>query len=325
DPGAPSSPLSVSVSGDLITVTLATYAGGAVVGTAADVVAALNSGPASSLVRAFTFRDDAGTGVVTPTGPTPLSDGLSAPPHIPREPFTVKMIRIGNHRDGSRVGVFGYAQEHAHEWQTPLMALETAERLLRNYDNDPETRRLVDGLDIFIIPTVNPDGTNYSIYDNSAQRKNMTNHCPPQDADPFRRNSWGVDLNRNHSVGSLFDGYAGASSSCISETYAGTAEHSEPEARNLDWVVETFDNIKFSMNIHSHGGYFMWSPGAYISNGRIPLERPSLGVEDYFFEASERILGAIKEHRGTVVHPGRTGPTSDVLYSAAGNSAEELY
>jgi hypothetical protein len=79
------------------------------------------------------------------------------------------------------------------------------------------------------------------------------------------------------------------------------------------------------MNTHSHGGYCMWSPGAYIEAGRIPLPRPSLAVEDYFFEASEHILGRIREHRDTIVHPGRTGPVIDVLYSAAGNSADDHY
>ena len=39
----------------------------------------------------------------------------------------------------------------------------------------------------------------------------MTNHCPDSNADPGRRNAWGVDLNRNYRVGSGFDGYDGAS------------------------------------------------------------------------------------------------------------------
>ena len=75
------------------------------------------------------------------------------------------MLRIGKQRDGSKVGVFIYCQEHAREWGTPLVCLETAERLLRNYGTDPETTKLVDNLDIFLIPTINADGAAYSMYD----------------------------------------------------------------------------------------------------------------------------------------------------------------
>ena len=37
------------------------------------------------------------------------------------------------------------------------------------------------------------------------------------------------------------------------------------------------------------------------------------------------MLGRIKEYRGNVVLPERTGPIADVLYSAAGNSADDNY
>ena len=37
------------------------------------------------------------------------------------------------------------------------------------------------------------------------------------------------------------------------------------------------------------------------------------------------MLDGIKSHRGTAIRPQRTGPVIDVLYSAAGNSADEAY
>lgn len=323
NPGAPNQPLTVSVDGTTITVSLATNASGALISTAAQVIAALNAN-AGNLITAHTYRGNAGAGIVQPATAT-LSDYLSAPSEISREPFTVRAIRIGKHRDGSKLGVLAYSQEHAREWVTPLVAVETAERLLRNYAHDGATRQLVDNLDIFIIPSVNPDGGHYSFFDYALQRKNMFNYCPPQQGDPALRNSWGVDNNRNYGVGSLFDGYAGASTNCTSGTYAGPGELSEPESRNVIWVAENFRNIKFAMNIHSYGGYFMWAPGSYRVPGRITLERPSLGQEAFFWAASEQILSAIKAYRGTVIQPGRTGPTADVLYSAAGNSADHLW
>lgn len=327
DPGAANAPLSVSVTGADITVSLATGASGAVTSTAAQVVAAINASPAASaLVVAYTYRGSTGAGVVAPAAATALSDGLSAPASVSRDPHPVYAIRIGKTRDGSKPGVLAYAQEHAREWVPPLVAIESAERLLRNYAQDGRTKQLVNNLDIWIVPSVNPDGGHYSFYDFASQRKNMTNHCDLSgSADFLARTSWGVDNNRNYDVYSLFDGYNGASSSCTSGTYAGPAELSEPESANIDWIASANPNIKFSMNLHSSGNYFMWSPGAYITPGRISAPRPTLEEESFFWGASARILTEIKRYRGMSVTPARTGPISDVLYSAAGNSGDMLW
>lgn len=326
DPGVADSPLSVSVTGTAITVSLATNAAGAPSSTAAQVVAAINASPAASaIVQAYTYRGNTGTGVVAATTAT-LTDGLSAPDSVSRDPQTVYAIRIGKQRDGSKPGVLAYAQEHAREWVPPLVTIEAAERLLRNYAQDADTKKLVNNLDIWIVPSVNPDGGHYSFYDFNSQRRNMTRHCPlTGNADFLARNAWGVDNNRNYDTYSLFDGYNGASFSCTSDTYAGPAELSEPESANIDWIAGNNPNIEFSMNLHSSGNYFMWSPGAYITPGRISAPRPSLEDESFFWGASSRILTEIKRYRGMSVTPARTGPISDVLYSAAGNSGDMLW
>lgn len=330
DPGVADSPLSVELDGTTVRVSLGTDSSGALTSTANDVAGAINASEAGTVVKAWRYFFTSGNGVVQPatdqfdddlSGPADPSDPLYDDLH---EPFDIEAIRIGKVRDGSKPGVLAYSQEHAREWVTPLVALETAERLLRNYGTDPATTELVDNLDIFIVPSVNPDGTNVSMWDDLLQRKNFEQYCEGILAPYLRHSYTGVDLNRNFTVGSRIDGYDGASSTCYSAVYS-PAEMSEPEARNEVWLTGTYPNIQFSMNTHSYGGYFMWSPGAYIRDGRVALPRPSLGTEDYFWAASGDILSDIKEHRGTVIHPGRTGPVIDVLYSAAGNSADEHY
>jgi hypothetical protein len=353
NPGVPDSPLSVAVMGNDILVNLATDSTGALSSTAAQVVAAINAHPgASALVVALTYRGNAGAGIVQARAKVNLSDFLdtASNAHVPRGPFQQNVLRIGKRRDAKNTGVFLYCQQHAREWATPLTCLETAEQLLRNYAIDPQVKQLVDNLEIFILPSSNPDGSHYSMYNFSQQRRNLTNHCvvggketddpfapdfwtprinpstglPYTNSDPASRNAWGVDNNRNNTVGTLFDGYIGASTSCTSDVYTGPSEASEPEIKNELWVADTFTNIKFSNNIHSFGGYFMWAPGAYLPNrDEGDLVHPNIGVEKYFFEAGDRILNRIKDVRGTAILPERTGPIADVLYSAAGNSADE--
>ncbi|WP_127479357.1 M14 family metallopeptidase [Nocardioides pantholopis] len=324
DPGTPNAQLSVAVAGTSVTVSAATGADGAITTTAAEVVAAINANAAATaLVDAYTYRAETGTGVVRATPVVALSDNLNAPAWVSRDPHPVYALKIGKTRDGSKPGVLAYAQEHAREWVPPLVTVEVAERLLRNYVTHAPTRELVDNLEIWIAPSINPDGGHYSFFDFASQRRNMTRHCAKGgNYDATARNSWGVDLNRNFTEYSAHDGYSGASpTNCTSDTYAGPAELSEPEARNVDWMMAR-PNMRYSMNMHSSGDYFMWAPGSYKSEGRVTAPRATVGEEAYFWQASERILTAIKRDRGMTVTPARTGPIVDVLYSAAGNSGD---
>ena len=356
NPGANDSPLSVSMVGNDLTVRLATNSAGALTSTAAQVAAAINASPAAAAVLiAQTYRGNAGAGVAQPRTKGNLSDFLStaANAHVERGPFEYSVMRITRRNGGpagKKVGVFLYCQQHAREWATPLTCLETAEQLLRNYATDPATRKLVDDLEIYILPSSNPDGAHYSMHNFSQQRRNMTNWCmfgglesddpsaanfwtvrpgvaggaPGPFNDSAARNAWGTDMNRNNTFGTLFDGYIGASTSCVNDVFTGPSEASEPEIKNELWIADTFDNIKFSNNIHSFGGYFMWAPGTYLPDrGEGAAVHANIGVEKYFFAAGDRILNRIKEVRNTAILPERTGPIADVLYSAAGNSADE--
>ena len=178
---------------------------GALASTAAQVAAAIEAGSQGLIDRAHPYRTNAGTGIVqATTAPIVLTDFLDqkragAPAgEVPRGPFTVRALRIGKFRDGSKPGVLIQANDHAREWVPITITIEVAERLVRNYAADPETKKIVDNTDIFLIPSNNPDGANYSFYNFASQRRNMTNHCPDANADPARRNAWGVDLNRNY-------------------------------------------------------------------------------------------------------------------------------
>jgi len=330
-PGA-NLPLAVEVAGKAVRVLLAKDASGGLASTAAQVAAALRTQSQGLIDRAHPYRTNAGTGIVQATSvPAALTDFLDekragAPEgDVPRGPATIPVLRIGKHRDGKKPGVLIQAQDHAREWVPATTSLEAAERLVHNYDSDKETKKIVDNTDVFLILSNNPDGANYSFYNFASQRRNMTNHCPDADADPARRNSWGVDLNRNYRVGSGHDGYSGGSTSCVSDTFQGPEKLSEPESKNIVWLVEKYRNIKFMMSVHSNGGQLFWQPGAYIADGRITTPRPPLGDEAFYWQSAARILSQVKAHRQTVVTPENVGGSSDVLYSSAGNVREDLY
>ena len=322
DPGAPDRPLAATYRDRVLTVSLATDDAGKTISTTDDVAAFITA----RYPRLFSaFVESGSAGLPMPAvAPVRLDDGLKGT-EVSKKPWTVRALRIGKVRDGSKIGVLAYSQEHAREWATPLVTLEFAERLLANYATDPATRQLVDDVDVFVIPTVNPDGANYSFNDYNFQRKNMVDHCTGTSRDPRYRDAWGVDVNRNYAVGSFFDGYVGGGSNCLGQTYSGTAELSEAESRNVIALAKAHPNIKFAMNVHSYGGYFMWPPGSYKAAGRVTLPRPSIDEEKFYLDSARRIVGAIASERGTVTWPSYTGPVADVLYSAAGNSADELY
>lgn len=321
DPGEPSQGLTGVYEDGTLTLSLATDAEGAVTSTVDEVAAYINE-TFEETFRANAVTDGAATMTVVES--VTLDDGLDAS-HLNPEGRTMRMMRIGEHRDGSRPGVLAYSQEHAREWVTPLATMEFAERMLANAATDEETAELLEEVEIFLVPVVNPDGANYSFYDYNFQRKNLSNHCEGAARDPRRQDQWGVDLNRNFTVGSVHDGYVGGSLNCLSGTYAGPEELSEPETLNTAWIGENYENITHSMNVHSYGGYFMWSPGAYKVPGREPLPFPPAEDLQEFFDASQRIIEAISQHRGTVTWPANTGPVIDVLYSAGGNSADHMY
>jgi hypothetical protein len=164
-------------------------------------------------------------------------------------PAAVQMLRITDDpADHSRPGFLLVCGTHAREWVNPLVAIEFAEQLLRNFDPgsaDPEVAqvtRIVQEGDVFIVPVMNPDGLNFSRHDDEDWRKNRRPNSNP--ACP------GVDLNRNYEV---FFGEGGSSPSECSDGYHGPGPFSEPENRNIRFILEQHPNILIGVDSHSAG------------------------------------------------------------------------
>ena len=100
-----------------------------------------------------------------------------------------------------------------------MVGMYVAESFITGYGNDTLITELVDELEIFVIPVVNPDGYVYTWGPQRLWRKNRRDNG---------NGTFGVDLNRNW--GYEWGG-VGSSGDPGSGTYRGTAPFSEPETQ----------------------------------------------------------------------------------------------
>jgi hypothetical protein len=124
------------------------------------------------------------------------------------------------------------ANIHAREIAPPELALDYIAYLLDGYDSDADAHWLVDWHDIYVVPTLNPDGHHIVEAGGGGQspyyqRKNAndTNGCTTWP--PAIGNQFGTDLNRNFPF--LWNCCGGSSSDPCSEAYHGAAAKSEDE------------------------------------------------------------------------------------------------
>ncbi len=130
---------------------------------------------------------------------------------------------------------------HAREWIGHELSLKFIEYILNNYDTNPKIKEYLMRSTLYMVPCLNPDGFEYSRKHFSFWRKNR------------RKNpdgSYGVDLNRNFSIGWKH------STQMDSNIYGGSEPFSEPETRAIKEFVDTHPNITISLDYHSQGNVF---------------------------------------------------------------------
>ncbi len=192
-------------------------------------------------------------------------------------------FRIGKGNGRSRPAVCFIGGVHGREWGGPDILIYFAMRLLRAY-RDREgfrlgkkrvspalVRRLVETMDIVVLPQVNPDGRAFSMDRHPFWRKNRR---PAPRGQGFR--SIGVDLNRNFPFLWRFDRHfaQGTVESTHKpgdyETYVGPRPASEPETRNVMWLLDRFPNIRYYVDLHSYGETILHSWGSDDDQSKDP-------------------------------------------------------
>ncbi|MEV2236552.1 M14 family zinc carboxypeptidase [Micromonospora sp. NPDC049891] len=158
------------------------------------------------------------------------------------------------------------AQQHAREHLTVEMALYLLNLFTDNYGSDSRITSLVNNREIWVVPSVNPDGSEYDIATGSYRswRKNRQ---------PNSGSSYvGTDLNRNWSYN--FGCCGGSSGSTSSDTYRGPSAFSAPETQALrnfvnSRVVGGVQQIKANIDFHTYSELVLW-PYGYTYNNTAP-------------------------------------------------------
>jgi carboxypeptidase T len=155
------------------------------------------------------------------------------------------------------------ANHHAREHLTVEMGVYLLHLFTDNYASDTRIKNIVNSREIWIVPSVNPDGSEYDIASGSYRswRKNRQ---------PNSGSSYiGTDLNRNY--GYKWGCCGGSSGTKSSETYRGPSAFSAPETQAVrDFVngrvVGGKQQIKAGMDFHTYSELVLW-PFGYTSAG----------------------------------------------------------
>lgn len=193
---------------------------------------------------------------------------------------------------------------------------------------------IVENLDVWMIPLVNPDGRRFVQQQNGDPwwRKNR-NPNPGLPCD-------GVDLNRNCDF--LWSSGIGTSTDSCSDVFKGSGAFSEPETRNVRHMLDTYPNIGFMVDVHSYSELFLhpWGdddnqttdPSQNFTNPAFNGIRGTPGdnayreyIEaddlDWFVDTGASVRDAIAAVRGHVY----TSKQSVLLYPTSGTTKDYAY
>ncbi len=195
---------------------------------------------------------------------------------------------------------------HAREPESMQQLIWYMWYLLENYGTDDEITYLVDNLQMYFIPVVNPDGYEYNHTTDpdggGMWRKNKRDN---NNNGTFSEYDDGVDLNRNFGYQWGYDN-SGSSPDPSSATYRGSSAFSEPETQ----IIRDFTNQHEFLLAHNHHTY---SGLIIIPWGYETIHTP----DDDFLRTSAHLMAS--ENGYTV------GQGWEILYTVNGDSNDWMY
>jgi murein tripeptide amidase MpaA len=267
-------------------------------------------------------------------------------PNVTHEGRTSHAIRIAKGPLDSRPAMLFIGGQHAREWGSCEICINVAADLIEAYNTNSgltyggksftaaHVKSIIEQSQIFVFACVNPDGRNHSQTVSAMWRKNRNPVNP-------------VDPNRNYDVlwdfSATFSPLSPVSVSDIpsSDTYHGTAPFSEPETRNVRWLLDTYPQIRWMIDIHSYSRllYHNWGddenqivdPAMNFRNAAYHLQRGVSGdaYREYIRPGDqsaekclvERMRDALQAVRGQTYSVGQTF----ALYPTSGTATDYPY
>ena len=255
----------------------------------------------------------------------------------------VYALRLRAGGGGERRGVMVVGGTHSRELMNPDAIIELAVDLFISHATSSDVtygnrtwsatdiKLILETLDLWLVPCMNPDGREYVMNIDTLWRKNRRDN-PGTECD-------GVDLNRNFDV---LWGVTQGQTSCAqcSDVYCGPEAFSEPETRNIRSVLDT-RQVNCFVDVHSYSELVLWPWGHAPTQTVDPTKRfttlPSgtcapIGVAGYqeympprdlqrFQTVGSRIVSAISSVRGRVY----TSEPSIALYPTTGTQSDYAY
>lgn len=222
-------------------------------------------------------------------------------------------LKVGTIRSTAKPTLYIDGGIHARDWLTSGVILYIMGELVIRSQSNSELQSLVDNFDFYLIPTVNPDGYEFSrssVPKSRTWRKNRSaQKCS------FYECCHGVDLNRNFNVSW---GEFGTSSDPCDDNYAGSAPFSEPETRAVrDIITQVQGRLKAMISLHSPGQTWLIPYGNSF---------PSKYPPDYddLKQAAIEATAAIKEVHGRIYIP-QNGAISYRIAGAADDWTKQTF
>ena len=226
---------------------------------------------------------------------------------LTQEGRPVYYLKVSNHPnlDENKPKILYTALHHAREPNSLSQMVFYLWYLLENYDSNPEVKYLVDHVEMFFIPCVNPDGYTY----------NET--YAPNGSGLWRKNRWvqadtvaGVDLNRNYDFHWGYDD-TGSSPYSNSQTFRGSSAASEPEIKAVNFLANQY-HFKIALNYHTYGNLLI-HPWGY-SDSNTPDHATFSALGGIMIKENDFLLGTGTTTVGYTVN----GDSDDWMYGAKG-------
>jgi carboxypeptidase T len=206
-------------------------------------------------------------------------------PHRTWENRVCRAVRVAADLATARPTVVLVAGVHAREWGGPDILVSFLERLtaaaaagteisLSGYAvSAADLERIVGGLDVVVFPQVNPDGRAYSMRpDGNELWRTNRRPSPVGGVDVNRNYDWLWDFRRYFDPRALARGEVSVSDTPGQDTYHGPDAFSEPETRNVAWLVDRYPTTRFLVDVHSFSELILYPWGDDDNQSTEPVQ-----------------------------------------------------